>query len=194
MCRGIIEAPDEFVDVSDTLNGSEWASITFKEAINDVLIMEGLWSVPSIVELLKIPDILVDFKVLLREEAAERADRLLSNSVERAQVHDCVSILSCEVHAWCAGAKTRSDVFEGDIDESIDLSLCIHCSGTHAIIQSVVAPMLAGYINVQSNDGYRKEPTASGIIRLTFAGYNVSLATENPALCLSEKFLGDIQI
>jgi len=42
MCRGIIEAPDEFIDVSDALNGSEWASITFKEAISDVLIMGGL--------------------------------------------------------------------------------------------------------------------------------------------------------
>jgi len=109
-------------------------------------------------------------------------------------VHDRVSILSREVHAWCAGAKTRSDVFEGGIDESIDLSLGIHCSGTHLIIQSVVAPVLAGYINVQSNAGHRKGPTASGMIRLTFAGYGVSLAAENPALCLSVRLPGGRQI
>ena len=42
MCRRIREAPDEFIDVSDALNGSEWASITSKEAISDVLVMGGL--------------------------------------------------------------------------------------------------------------------------------------------------------
>ena len=66
------------------------------------------------------------------------------NSVERTQVYDYVSILSCEIRAWYTRVKTCNDAFEGDINEPIDLSLGIHRRVAHLVIQIGIAPTPVG--------------------------------------------------
>ena len=109
-------------------------------------------------------------------------------------MHDRVSILSREIRVWCTGVKPRSDVFDSDMDESINLSPGIHRGGTHLIIQSAITLAPVGHVKVQSEREHRKGPTASGMIKSIFTGYNAPLAVENPVVGLLLQFPGGIQI
>ena len=90
--------------------------------------------VPSVIEFLEVPGVFVDLKIFLREESTKGANRLRSDCVEWAEVHDGVSVLSGKVCAWGTRVEASSDISGGDINKSLDLSLGVHRGGTHSII------------------------------------------------------------
>ena len=90
--------------------------------------------VPSVIEFPEVPGVLVDLKVLLREEVTKRADHLLCDRVKRTEVHDGVSVLCGEVCAWGTGVEARGDISGSGINESLDLSLGVNRGGAHLVV------------------------------------------------------------